>query len=206
MYFYLDPKNILFLLLFVSPLFITFFFILSSIFNQDVKAFVWFAGACLVTILGIILQGLARTKTKSESNCISLSLPLPIPNLPQWSYSVPSLSIAYLTYTLTYLVEPMRTSKNWNYFIIILFVTLIVCDCFYKSMQGCTNIWGILSGLILGVIGGISWYYIINSSGNSKLLYNSSSTSNNITCSKPKKQQFKCLVYKNGEIIGATSS
>ena len=39
------------------------------------------------------------------------------------------------------------------------------------------------------------------STGNDNLLYFGKYTSNNVQCSKPSKQTFKCSVYKNGRLI-----
>ena len=55
----------------------------------------------------------------------------------------------------------------------------------------------------LGLFFGWIFYSIIHSAGGDKLLYFNTISSNNVYCSKPKKQQFKCYVYKNGEIISA---
>jgi hypothetical protein len=40
-------------------------------------------------------------------------------------------------------------------------------------------------------------------SGYDSLLYFDELESNNVTCSRPSKQTFKCSVYKNGELISS---
>jgi len=38
------------------------------------------------------------------------------------------------------------------------------------------------------------------------LLFFNAEPSNNVICARPKKQTFKCFVYKNGEVIGEANS
>ena len=61
---------------------------------------------------------------------------------------------------------------------------------------------GVFIGSVFGIAYGWICYMIIQSAG-PKLLYFNTSSSNDVYCSRPKKQTFKCYVYKNGEIISA---
>jgi hypothetical protein len=73
----------------------------------------------------------------------------------------------------------------------------------FQLFPNCTKKVGILSGLLLGVLYSVLCYNIILVAGGDKLLYFNTISSNNVYCSKPKKQTFKCFVYKNGQIISA---
>jgi hypothetical protein len=47
---------------------------------------------------------------------------------------------------------------------------------------------------------------LMYSGGSGKYLFFNEVSSDKETCSMPTKQKFKCAVYKNGELIGNTSS
>jgi hypothetical protein len=74
-------------------------------------------------------------------------------------------------------------------------------DSIVKYKNKCTSPIGIVMGSILGLIFGITWFLIIKASGQTGLLYYDDLVSNKIACSRPTKQNFKCQVYKNGELI-----
>ena len=74
-------------------------------------------------------------------------------------------------------------------------------DCVVKHKNKCTSAVGIVMGSILGLIFGITWFLIIKATGQTGLLYYDDLVSNKIACSRPTKQNFKCQVYKNGELI-----
>ena len=60
---------------------------------------------------------------------------------------------------------------------------------------------GVLLGTVLGYILGQLWFVLLKSSGNESLLYFNETLSNSTVCSIPKKQTFKCSVFKNGELV-----
>ena len=74
-------------------------------------------------------------------------------------------------------------------------------DSYARVKNYCTNPVGVIFGLILGLVIGTIYYVIIKGSGNELLLYNTDFISNKVACSRPSKQQFKCAVYKNGELL-----
>lgn len=119
-----------------------------------------------------------------------------------------------LSYTLFYFLTPMLIiagksgNNSINYFIIIFFTCYIVFDLLMKKTLGCsTNISNvglsanILFGALLGLGCSTFMYYVGNLQ---KYLYINESSSNNEVCSMPSKQQFKCRVYKNGELVGSS--
>ena len=65
---------------------------------------------------------------------------------------------------------------------------------------------GVISGGIIGYVIGIVYYSILKSTGNERFLYLNELKSNNVVCSKPSEQQFKCAVYKNGQLISTNSA
>jgi hypothetical protein len=194
----LDLANILYLISFLSPLYVTFFMLMTSMFNQDTKALVWLGGVALFTMVVLAMQVLFKSPVSRDANavCGAFKLPGQIGR-----YNVPSVTSYFIAFTLSYLMLPMMANKSWNYFIIIGFATLFAIDATTKMRGKCTTSSGILFGGLLGYLFGLVWYTIISGAGGTKLLYFNTGGSNNVICSKPKSQTYKCSVYKNGELI-----
>jgi hypothetical protein len=176
----------------MSPLFITTFMIMTSIFNGDIKAFLW-----LVFIL--VGVGTIAISLKPEENCKNALLPL----FANFKYL--SVSTFFIVYTMVYMMAPMFNTNDWNYFVIVGFLSILGMDTITKFnfLPNCTSKLGIVWGVLIGTLYAIICYLAIHLSGGDKFLYFNTISSNNVYCSKPKKQQFKCYVYKNGEIISA---
>lgn len=179
----------------MSPLFIAVFMLMTSMFNGDVKGFVWL-GCVIVGIVLIIFLGNTKLFKAEINDCQKA------PAIIDLFSNYPNLSVStfFIVFTLTYLILPMYQNKDWNYYVIVGFLAMLVTDTLFK-LRNCTKPIGIFSGFTLGAF--LSWisYIIIQTAGGDKLLYYNTISSNNIYCSRPKKQQFKCYVYKNGEII-----
>ncbi len=185
-------------LLQLSPLYISVFMLFTSLFNGDVKAYVWIG--CVIIGISIIHASMHVKQTSG---------PLPIPE--QWkqdpqnlmvlfsNYPHLSISTFFIIFTLMYLMIPMYNNNDWNYYVIFGFLAMFAVDTLYK-MQSIRPI-GLVLGAVSGAFFAILCCFIIYQAGGDKLMYYNTISSNNVYCSKPKKQQFKCYVYKNGEII-----
>ena len=88
-----------------------------------------------------------------------------------------------------------------NFPFILTFLLLYITDCIIKNKNKCSSPVGIIMGSILGLVFGITWFLVIRATGQTGLLYYDDLVSNKIACSRPTKQNFKCQVYKNGELI-----
>ena len=93
------------------------------------------------------------------------------------------------------------SNNDWNYYVIFGFLVMFLGDTLFKLKQHYAESIGIILGSVIGAFFGIACYSMIHYTGGDKLLYYNTISSNNVYCSRPKKQQFKCYVYKNGEII-----
>ena len=197
----LDIANILYLISFLSPLYVTFFMLMSSMFNQDIKALVWLGGVTLFTMVILVLQVLFKSKISDRASPVCAAFRI---NDVIGKYNVPSVTSYFIAFTLAYLMIPMMANKSWNYFVIVGFASLFIIDATTKINGNCTSSSGILFGGLLGYLFGLVWYNIISNAGGTKLLYFNTGGSNNVVCSKPSSQTFKCSVYRNGELIGDT--
>ena len=102
---------------------------------------------------------------------------------------------------MAYLIMPMVFNNQMNYILTVFLFLVLFSEAFSKLMRGCNDIIDILSGIIFGSIIGFAWFAIFHYTGHNSLLFYSDFISNAVVCERPKKQQFKCSVYKNGKLI-----
>ena len=179
----------------LSPIFIASFMVMTSMFNGDVKAILWLV-FCIVGISFTFVVN--KYILLDDTTCPSI---LPLFN----RMNKFSISTAFIVFTLGYLVMPMIANKDYNYYVIVGFLILVVVDILVKYQLDCINSQkykSIIYGILFGSAYSVLCYSILNTSAKSLLYFNTIS-SNNIYCSKPRKQTFKCNVYKNGEIISS---
>jgi len=126
-----------------------------------------------------------------------------------------TFSTYILSFTMFYLLCPLIIVKSItkidviNYYIIGFFVFYIVYDVFIKILHSCLVYDGstwirvfleLLSGGLLGFIFSSLIYY----SDQKGFLFINEISGNREICSMPSKQQFRCSVYKNGDLIGTS--
>ena len=177
----------------MSPVFIAVFMLFTSVFNGDVKSFIWLAWI----IVGILALTQISKLFKNECNSIKKSAAIDIFS----NYPDLSVSTFFIIFTLFYLLFPMNSNKDWNYYVIFGFIGMFAIDTLYKMKYMCTSWVGIIVGSLIGAFYSWGCYSLLHNYGGDKFLYFNTISSNNVYCSKPKKQQFKCNVYKGGEII-----
>lgn len=184
----------------ISSIFIATFFILISIFNQDIKAFIYLAGVFFTYIIcGLVfspfLQSLIPDLSQRSFVCDIVQFPFAN------SVSEPSLNQLFLGFTSAYIVTPMLMYDQLNYGVVIFMIFLLFFDGFYRKKYNCNSMIGIVAGALIGIAGGIGWYYLLYTQGFESMLYFGETLSNNAVCSRPSRQTFRCDVYKNGQLI-----
>ena len=80
-------------------------------------------------------------------------------------------------------------------------MSLFVIDGSSKVLNRCTGTGGVVLGGSLGLFFGLLFYNLLIITDNRDLLFFNEFISNEVMCSKPTQQNFKCAVYKNGELI-----
>lgn len=182
----------------LTPLLLTFFMVMISIFNQDLKGLVYLAGILIVSVVNVFLLNIIKSKRDetSATSCNIFNLPF---NMTE--YNVPSLNSVLISFTIAYLLLPMITTNQTNYGLITALFSIFIIDAISKIMNRCTTTAGVILGLLTGTLFGSLWYTLFHSTGHNSLLYFDEVVSNKVYCSRPKKQTFKCAVYKNGELI-----
>jgi hypothetical protein len=194
---------------FYSPLIILISILVFSIFSSAVsKGFAYIFWFFVVTAFRMLIVW------QSSKNIIQS----PVSELCNTGSFLPYTNLTYSTYilsfTLFYFITPMIMLSNGssnmiNYFLIIFFVAYIIADLFIKRSSGCLSAVNPMS-LFAELLGGCGSGALVSglvygSPMKSSLFINEINSSKEI-CTMPTKQQFKCAVYKNGEVIGSTIS
>ena len=171
---------------FISPFLLGFFLILSSIFNQDLKGFVYLAGVLLSSVINILLKNVIRSPMASDAEPICSLVKMEI--FSDQNFNSPNISSSFLAFTIAYLLLPMFYNNQMNYVVLIFLIALFVLDTMTKLANKCTDIMGVSVGALVGFIMGAIWFSMFLSGGQGKLLYFNQEVSNNVVCSKPSNQ------------------
>ena len=204
-----NTMNIFNSLSFYSPLIICVSVVVFSMFTATMeKAFVFFMWIFVITFLRIIVfKGIG---TKSQENkipdvCLTGLTQIFIPKDITYSTYILSFTLMYFLMPMIMLSSQSNTNAI-NYGVLAFFITYIALDLSIKKSLSCIPalfsnlvIGDILSGVFLGsIISGLIMYGTTLKS----YLYINEINSNKEVCSMPSKQQFKCRVFKNGELVG----
>lgn len=205
--------NLLYSLSFYAPLIVTVSILVFSIFSSSLeKAGVYLLWIFVITFLRVIVMKLVQMSQKQ------VVMPIPSICLTGLTEIFIPQDITYSTYilcfTMFYLIMPMimvssqSHTDSMNYIVMAFFIAYILFDLFVKKSLSCipglftTSIFGdIIAGCGLGAL--IAGPLMFGTSLRSKLFINELN-SNKEVCSMPSKQQFRCSVYKNGELVGSS--
>jgi hypothetical protein len=188
---------------FLTPFLIVFFLVMISIFNMDIKGFIYLGGILMVSIINKLLMNIIKSPEIENKNPLCGVLSLPFSSTSD-RYNSPSQNSVIICFTFAYLLLPMIFNNQVNYAVIISFISIFIIDSFSQLSNSCTNGAGVILGGLVGIIFGSIFYTLIFHSGYKNLLFFQEFQSNNVICKRPKKQQFKCKVYKNGELVDST--
>lgn len=195
----LTLSNIIQFVSFIAPTLLIFFMFLTSLFNQNLKGLVYIAGILMASIINIIFMNIVGSE-RSDDESFSCSL-FDIPHVSQYNSPYPSTLI--ISFTIAYLILPMKYNKQMNYIVLMFLLCLLGIDMLTKVQNKCTSYPGTILGALVGFLLGTVWYVLFYSLGYSSLLYFDELRSDNVQCSMPSKQTFKCNVYKGGELISS---
>jgi len=195
----LTLSNILELFAAVAPLLLGFFLVMISFFNQNLKGLVYLAGVLIASVLNIFLMNQIQSPANKDAafSCNLVELPF------MTNYNSPAPSSLFIAFTIAYLALPMKYNDQMNYVALISLLCLLGIDVVTKIKNKCTTAGGSFLGALVGFIFGAIWYTLFHVSGYDSLLYFDELNSNNVKCSRPSQQTFKCSVYKNGELISS---
>lgn len=179
----------------ISPFLVILLFVVISIINSNLKGLIYLLGIFILFFIVLLFQNVLRFELPEDASpyCHVFQFPIPLRGVPSFNSSI-------FLFTLIYLFLPMLMNDIMNIPLLILLLILYAIDCVIKSGNKCTTPVGIVLGSFLGLLWGLLWYFLIQSQ-NPELLYYDDLISNKVACSRPTQQQFKCSVYKNGELL-----
>ena len=188
---------------FTAPFLVIFFITLLSIMQNNLeKGLIFNMGIAIVTGLVLVAKNILKSRQSPYASPFCNVFPNPFTSGPDYIYNNPSLSSAILSFSSTYLIWPMITNNQQNYILLIVLLTITGINAVVECYMLCSGAGGIILGIGIGIGIGIAYYTLLNLSKKGNLVYFSDPISNNIQCSKPSKQNFKCEFYKDGVPIG----
>jgi hypothetical protein len=192
-----QPFNFIIFLSFYSPIILALFMVGLSFLFQNFKGFIFVGFLIGVSVLRSFIYMISGASPIENDGTLCNSI--------QYTkYGNSTFSAFVFAFTIVYLFIPMFTNQSINFWIFSSLIVYFFIDVFIKLYKGCVNK---MTDLFLNVLAGMVSSAIIISlmyTGNSsKFLFFNETQSNKEICSMPKKQTFKCNVYKNGELIGA---
>ena len=195
----LTISNMLQLLSLIAPVLLCFFLVMSSLFNQNIKGVIYLAGVLMASVINLFLMNQLQSPKLEDAafNCNLLELPY------MTEFNSPSSSSLFIAFTVAYLVLPMFYNNQMNYILLGSLLCLFGLDTVTQVTNKCTTMAGSIFGALLGFLLGAVWYSIFKAAGYESLLYFDELVSNNVSCSRPSTQTFRCKVFKNGELISS---
>jgi hypothetical protein len=193
-------SNVVQLFSIFAPLFLGTFLVLVSVFNQNIKGIIYLSGVLLASVISYAISSMiGSAPLENESQiCNIMESPI-IPS--QYRFNIPNYNSMFISFTLIYLLLPMLSNNQINFWIIGVIVSIFSVDAYVKLTHFCTVPRGITIGAIIGLTLGAVWYFILKLNSFESLLFFHDLTSNNVVCKRPSNQTFKCSVYKNGQVL-----
>ena len=186
---------------FTAPILVIFFITLFSIMQNNLeKGLIFNMGIVILSTIVYILKNVIRNKQSEYASPFCNIMPGPFTVTSDDNiFDAPSMSTSILSFSSTYLIYPMLNNNQHNYALLVFLIGITSINAVVEYNQQCSDIMGIVFGLLLGIIFAIVYYNILYMSKKSNLVYFSDPISNNVQCSKPTKQNFKCEIYKDGK-------
>jgi hypothetical protein len=197
-----QPMNIIVFLMFYSPIIIVVFVLSMSFLFKNFKGLIYLAFLIFLAFLRSQIISFTLGKDNKE-----VRSSVPICRMTQYSqYGNAGFSIFVISFTLMYLCFPMFINGDINYMVFGGLLAYLIMDIAIRNTYKCiTSLKNIFFNVITGACIGSFIPFLFYSMGGSGFMFFNEMSSNKEVCSMPKKQTFKCNVYKNGELVTTTS-
>jgi magnesium-transporting ATPase (P-type) len=190
-----QPLNTLVFLSFYSPIIIASIITSMSFIFQNFKGIIYLAfllGICILRNYIYMMCGSPPINSTSNDICTSI----------QYSeYGNASFSAFVSSFTIMYLSYPMFSNNSPNFVIFSILLIYFFVDVFIKIYKKCAQASDLFLNVLLGLASSALIVTLMYAGGSGKYLFFNEISSNKDVCYMPKKQTFKCSVYKNGELI-----
>lgn len=191
-----QPFNFLVFLSFYSPIILVVIMTSLSFIFQNFKGLIFLGFLLGVSVLRNFVYMISGASPTFNDKTICTAI--------QYSkYGNATFSAFIFAFTIMYLSIPMFSNGSVNYWIFTGLIFYFFADIFIKLYKGCIiKPSALFLNVLLGLTSAAFIVIMMYAGGSSKYLFFNEIQSNKQICSMPKKQTFKCNVYKNGELIG----
>ena len=194
----LTPSGLLQFTSMIAPNVLVGFFLLLTMFNQNMKGVAYLVGVTvLFSVSNIINNFMFNSSGRDDSvkkTCHSYGI----------FSSNGGLSYGTLIYSFTffYLLIPMIINNIINIPLLFSLIIMTILDGMVNVYNKCTSGIYIIISLLLASLAGTAWAFTIYSTAPGLTYHTDYITSNKLACSMPTEQKYRCKVMKNGEVIG----
>ena len=191
-----QPINILTFLSFFSPVIIAVSLVSLSFIFQNFKGFIYLGfliAACVARNYVYAVSG-GEPIISDGTVCTSV----------QYSkYGNPTFSAFVFAFTIMYLSIPMFSNGAPNFWVFSSLIAYFCIDMFIKIYKKCIVKMGdLFLNVLMGLASSALIVTLMYAGGSGKYLFFNEVSSNKDICYQPKKQNFKCQVFKDGTLVG----
>lgn len=172
--------------------------------NTMEKGLIYNMGILILGFLVTVLKYTTKQQQSPNASPFCNIMPWPFTNVSRTTngiLSFPSMSTSILSFSSAYLIYPMIKNNQQNYQLISFLIAITCINAVVEITQKCGSFFEIIGSIALGASFGALYYFLLNLSNKSNLVYFSDTISNNVQCTRPSNQNFKCKVYKGGNKI-----
>ena len=193
------PKNVIEFLVFFSPIFFAIIILGMSFIFQNIKGFIYLGFLLGITYFREILYYMSgANKFQTQNNVCTM--------VKYSDYDNGGYNIFISAFSAFYLCTPMVFYNELNYMALGGLLVYILTICGVLTNSKCIDGSMAIINVIFGGIAAIMIVTLMYAGGSGKYLFFNELSSNKEVCSMPSSQTFKCSVYKNGELIGSSTT
>lgn len=195
-----QPLNIIVFLSFFSPIIISVCMLALSLVFQNFKGFIFLGYLLGVCVIRNYIYMLNKGQAIKSDGSICTSI--------QYSpYGNSTFSAFVFAFTIMYISMPMFINGEINFYIFGGLLAYFFLDIFIKIFKKCViQTSDLFINVLLGLTSSALIVSLMYAGGSSKFLFFNETSSTKEVCSVAKNQNFRCSLYKNGELISAMNS
>jgi hypothetical protein len=195
-----QPLNIIVFLSFFSPIIISVCMLALSLVFQNFKGFIFLGYLLGVCVIRNYIYMLNKGQPIRSDGTICTSI--------QYSpYGNSTFSAFVFAFTIMYISMPMFINGEINFYIFGGLLAYFFIDIFIKMFKKCMiQTSDLFINVLLGLTSSALIISLMYAGGSSKFLFFNETSSTKEVCSVAKNQNFRCSVFRNGELISAMNS
>jgi hypothetical protein len=195
-----QPLNIIVFLCFFSPIIISICMLSLSLVFQNFKGFIYLGYLLGVCVIRSYIYMLNKSQPVKSDGSICTSI--------QYApYGNSTFSAFVFAFTIMYISMPMFINGEINFYIFGGLLIYFFVDIFIKVFKKCViKTSDLFINILLGLASAALIVSLMYAGGSSKYLFFNETSSTKEVCSVSKNQNFKCSIFKNGELISAMNT